>query len=228
MSNSFRVEYFDYKGNPNVGVYIVANNKLALIPMDINPKDAEIIQDVLGVEVFQVKISETSLLGVLVALNDNGIIIPRTSSDSEIRKLKGIVKTMGLELGVLPSRNNAVGNMVLANNKAALVYPELDDDSVRVIKDVLDVEVTRKSIIGIPTVGSLGVITDRGGIVHRDVAEDELDWLSEYFKVNIITGTVNFGVSFIKTGLVANSKGGLVGSETMGPELVRIQMALGG
>jgi len=228
MSNSFRVEYFDYKGNPNVGVYIVANNKLALIPMDINPKDAEIIQDVLGVEVFHVKISNTSLLGVLVALNDNGIIIPRTSSDSEIRKLKGIVKTMGLELGVLPSRNNAVGNMVLANNKAALVYPELDDDSLRVIKDVLDVEITRKSIIGIPTVGSLGVITDSGGIVHRDVADDELDWLSDYFKVNIITGTVNFGVSFIKTGLVANSKGGLVGSETMGPELVRIQMALGG
>ncbi|MCE4606480.1 MAG: translation initiation factor IF-6 [Desulfurococcales archaeon] len=228
MNDSFRVEYFDYRGNPNVGVYIVANNKLALIPMDLNPKDVEIIQGVLGVDVFHLKISDTSLLGVLVALNDNGIIVPRTSSDPEIRKLKNIVRTVGLELGVLPSRNNAIGNMILTNNKAALVYPELDDNSLKIISDVLDVEVTKKSIIGIPTVGSLGVITDRGGIVHRDVTDDELDWLSDYFKVDIMTGTINFGVSFIKTGLVANSKGGLVGSETTGPELVRIQMALGG
>ncbi|MCE4614964.1 MAG: translation initiation factor IF-6 [Desulfurococcales archaeon] len=228
MGDGFRVEYFDYKGNPNIGVYMAANNKLALIPMDIDAKDIETIQEILGIEVFYVKVSDTSLLGVLVALNDNGILIPRTSGDSEIRKFKSLAKSMGLELGILPSRNNAVGNMVLANNKAALVYPELDDDSLKVVRDVLDVEVDKKSIIGIPTIGSLGVITDKGGIVHRDVTEDELDWLSDYFKVNIMTGTVNFGVSFIKTGLVANSKGGLVGSETMGPELVRIQMALGG
>lgn len=227
-SSGFRLEYFDYRGNPNIGVYIVANNRIALTPLEIGTREIETIEEVLGVEVYKTTVSGTGLLGVLLALNDNGIIVPRTASDSEIKKIKSIAKKNGMNFGVLQSRNNAVGNMVLANNKAALVYPELEDDSIKIIRDVLGVEVERRSIIGIPTVGSLGVVTDRGGIVHRDVPEDELDWLSKYFGVNIISGTINFGVSFIKTGLVANTKGGLVGSETMGPELVRIQMALGG
>jgi translation initiation factor 6 len=227
-TDGFRLEYFDYRGNPNIGVYIVANNRIALAPLETGSREIETIEEVLDVEVYKVSVSGTGLLGVLLALNDNGIIIPRTASDSEIKRIKSIAKKNDMNFGILPSRNNAVGNMVLVNNKAALIYPELEDDSVKIVQDVLGVEVQRKSIIGIPTVGSLGVITDRGGIVHRDVPEDELNWLSRYFGVNVISGTVNFGVSFIKTGLVANTKGGLVGSETMGPELVRIQMALGG
>ncbi|MEB3825671.1 MAG: translation initiation factor IF-6 [Desulfurococcales archaeon] len=228
MSTSFRVEYYDYRGNPNIGVYIVANNLIALVPEDLDRRDINLIKEVLGVEVYPAKVSDTYLLGVLVAVNDKGILVPRTISDQELRKIKALGREKGLNIGVLPSKNNAVGNMVLANNKAALAYPELDDRSLQVIRDTLDVEVERRAIMGIPTVGSLGVVTDRGGLIHRDVSEDELEHLSSYFGVPIYTGTVNFGVSFIKTGLVANRKGGLVGSDTMGPELVRIQMSLGG
>jgi len=97
-----------------------------------------------------------------------------------------------------------------------------------VIRDVLGVEVVKRSIAGIPTVGSVLVVTNRGGLIHPDAEEEEVKALSEIFRVPILTGTVNFGVSFVRIGLVANSYGAIVGEETQGPEIARIHMALGG
>nr|MEB3860148.1 translation initiation factor IF-6 [Desulfurococcales archaeon] len=81
---------------------------------------------------------------------------------------------------------------------------------------------------GIPTIGSIIVVTNRGCIVHPDAGEDEIKFLSQVFGVPVLPGTANFGISFVRMGIVANSKGAIVGEETRGPEIVRIQMALGG
>ncbi|MEM0329101.1 MAG: translation initiation factor IF-6, partial [Nitrososphaerota archaeon] len=60
-----------------------------------------------------------------------------------------------------------------------------------------------------------------------EASEDEEKMLSELFKVNIIPGTVNNGVKFVRSGILANSKGAIVGSLTTGPELMTISRALG-
>ena len=44
--------------------------------------------------------------------------------------------------------------------------------------------------------------------------------------VPVDIGTVNLGSPYIAIGLVANSNGALVGSETTGPEIVKISHAL--
>ncbi|MCQ4349719.1 MAG: translation initiation factor IF-6, partial [Sulfolobales archaeon] len=49
--------------------------------------------------------------------------------------------------------------------------------------------------------------------------------LEKLFKTKIEIGTVNFGNAYVKTGLVVNRNGILVGSETTGPEILRIQQA---
>jgi translation initiation factor 6 len=109
-----------------------------------------------------------------------------------------------------------------------LAYPFLNERELEEISDALGVEVERGSVANVPTVGSVLVVTDRGGIVHPEASEEEIEALSKKFGVSIAPGTVNFGVAFIRTGLVANNKGAIVGEDTTGPELARIQMALRG
>jgi translation initiation factor 6 len=108
-----------------------------------------------------------------------------------------------------------------------MFHKEIEDHEIERMVRVLNVSKFRKgSIAGIPTVGSVAVITDKGGVVHPDVSDDELEGLSKFFEVPLDVGTVNFGVAFIKTGLVANNYGALVGERTTGPEIMRIMKAL--
>ncbi len=215
-------------GNPNIGVYLLATDTYVLVPPGLEDKDKAIIASILGVDedkVVETTVADMRILGVMVAGNSRGLLLPRIARSSEESLLR---RRLGGEvnIAIIESRLTALGNIVLANDKAAVLCPELEDKAVETIRDVLDVPVEKRSIARIPTVGSLGVVTNRGGILHPETTDEEIEQLSEFFSVPLDIGTVNFGVSFIKTGLVANSRGALVGEQTTGPELARIQKAL--
>ncbi len=211
------------RGNPNIGVYIFTNNKIALVPKGTESDVKRKIKDTLSVEVIEASVDDSPLLGVFLAGNDNVILAPRLIREEELEELR----EAGLKVHVVHSALTALGNVVLANNRAAIFHKELEKREVESMVKELGVSRYRAgSIAGIPTVGSVAVITDRGGVVHPDVGDDELKELSEFFGVPVGVGTVNFGVAFIKTGLVANNYGALVGDRTTGPEIMRIMKAL--
>ncbi|ADL19534.1 Translation initiation factor 6 [Acidilobus saccharovorans 345-15] len=224
---TFNVAKMQVFGNSNVGVYIFANDKIALVPPDMEQKDKQLIEDVLGVDVYEVTIMGTRLIGVLVAGNNNGLLVPSTITEGELQTLKEALGN-SMNIGVVPSSNNAIGNLVAANSHGALVYPGLDNSTTKLISDVLGVEVAKRAISGISTVGAVIAVTDIGGLSHPDTGDDELEFLKDLFKVPFKTGTINFGVSFIKTGLVVNNRGAIVGANTSGPEIARIQMVFSG
>ncbi len=217
------IERLSIFGNDNIGVYIFANDRFAVVPKGVEPKVISAIKNALGVEVIECKICDTIIIGVMVAGNNNGILLPRTVREDEFRTLKNNLDAV---VEVLPSHSTALGNVILANDRFALVHPELEDLAIKVVKDVLNVDVERGTIASIPTVGSAAVITNKGGLVHPDITPEEANYLSSKFGVQVDVGTVNFGVSFIRTGLVANSRGAIVGDSTTGPEIMRIQQAL--
>ena len=51
-------------------------------------------------------------------------------------------------------------------------------------------------------------------------------WLEDIFDVKVMIGTVNHGVPLIGSGLVANTKGAIIGDLTTGIEMGRIEEAL--
>ncbi|MCE4600808.1 MAG: translation initiation factor IF-6 [Desulfurococcales archaeon] len=226
-TGKFEIQTMTVMGNSNVGVYMFATDKYVLAPAGLDKEDKEVITEVLGVEPVETTIAGTRLIGVLASGNDKGLLVASSISDEELRLLKRSLGD-GVIVETLPSRNNAVGNLLVANSRAALVYPGLEREALKTIQDVLDVEVFQRAIAGVSTVGSIIALNTRGGLVHPDATDEEIKFLSEVFGVPFITGTVNFGVAFVRTGLVANSRGAIVGEETSGPELARIQMALGG
>lgn len=214
-----------FNGNIYIGAFIFTNDFLSLIPYDTPEKLVSLVKEALKTEVFTIKIMDSSIIGILTAGNNRGIILPYLVKDMELETIKKAVKDK-LLVGILPSKKTAIGNIILANDKAALVHPELDNKSIEMIKDILDVPVEKGMIAGIPTVGSAAVVTNKGMIVHPESSAEELKFLEEFFKVRVDVGTVNFGISFIKTGLVANTHGALVGERTTGPEIMRIEQIL--
>jgi translation initiation factor 6 len=54
-------------------------------------------------------------------------------------------------------------------------------------------------IAGLPYVGSLGVATNKGVLVHALASEDEKKVLQDVFKVPVEVGTINCGVPYVGT-----------------------------
>ncbi len=214
-------------GNVNIGIYIFANDVFAIVPKGVDKKVMDVVAETLNVDVIDARVSDLSIIGVMIAGNNNGLILPRIIKESEIYDLKRALAKYDINIAVVESKYTAIGNLVLANDNAAIVYPGFEEDVLDTIKETLGVEtIVKKYIAGIPVVGSVGVVTNKGGILHPGTSDSELDELEKIFKVPLMTGTVNFGVVFLRSGLVANTHGVLVGENTTGPEIVRIQEAL--
>ena len=74
-------------------------------------------------------------------------------------------------------------------------------------------------------VGSVVAATNSGAIVHPEALDSELEQINSILRVKASLGTVNGGVPFVSSGIVANSKSLVVGSLTSGPELVMLGQA---
>ncbi len=227
MAEKGGIEKLTVFGNSNIGVYIFANNKFALIPPGLPDSDKRKIREVLQVDLVEVKIAESILNGVLVAGNDNGILLPRIVKPEEVDELRAVIGG-SVRIEVMQGlRSTALGNLVAANNRAALISPVIDRVAAERIAEILGVqrfEVRR--LAEIPTIGSMLVVNSYGGLVHPGVEDHELQMLNELFGVEFIRGTVNFGLYFVKAGIVANDNGVLVGEDTTGPEIAQITQAL--
>ncbi|MEM1850964.1 MAG: translation initiation factor IF-6, partial [Acidilobaceae archaeon] len=211
--SSFEIVKMSIEGNPNIGVYVHATDSYALVPPTFTEEEEQLVKNVLKVDkIVKTTLFNTKLIGVFAGGNSNGLVLPKGVPEEEVAKIR---KELGdINIVLLDSVENALGNLISANDKAALVYPFFNDDLVEAIADALGVEVRRASVGGFNVVGSVLVVTNRGGVVCPEVSEDEIKELEKFFGVPIVSATVNFGVSFIRAGLVANSKGALVGSET--------------
>jgi translation initiation factor 6 len=69
--------------------------------------------------------------------------------------------------------------------------------------------------------------TNKGVLAHPKATEAELAKLDEMFDVPVNIGTVNYGSPLVGSALLANTKGYVVGTESTGIELGRIEDSLG-
>ena len=216
------------KGSPHIGVFIFANDVIAIVPPELDRKTREEIAEVLNVEVFEAKVAGTDLNGVMIAGNDKGIILPRNVLDEEYVVLKKALAKHGLNIYISRSKYTAMGNVILLNNRVGLVSEDVEKSEIVKIKDFLEIEIYAMNIMQLPIPGGLAVVTDRGGVIHPDVSDEEVDKLKRTFGFQVEKTTVNAGIPFVKSGVVCNNKGILVGELTTGPEILRIRRGLMG
>ncbi len=207
----------------NLGVYCFSNNNYTLISSDAPDKVVQTITSALETKVVRTTIAGTTLIGTMVAGNNNGLLVPYTIEEHELALLKEIFSNVE----ILPTKMTALGNIILVNDYGALVHPKLGSKSIEIIEKTLGVKVTKMAIAGVPTVGVMGVVNNKGMLVHPNASDDEIKLLKEIFGVSIERGTVNRGNGYVRLGIIANSRGAVVGSSTTGFELAVIERALG-
>jgi translation initiation factor 6 len=213
---------FDINGNPYIGVYCHANEEFVIVPPEFSREMISKIEEGLDVEVVQTTIANSSIIGVLVCSNSQGMIVTNFAEDRELMAFKGKFNIL-----YIPDVLNAVGNNILANDKFAMVHPDLEKKTIKEIEDTLAVEVLRGKIAGLKTVGAAGIVTNNGMLCHPHTSKNELDLLKKRFGVNANIGTANYGVPLVGACAIANTKGAIVGSSTTPIELGRIEEALG-
>lgn len=208
-----------YGGNCNIGVYAAAGEDLAIVAGDAEPGFIRDLEIALGVETILTTIAGSFVVGSLTAMNSHGIALSGLAEQEEILHLK---KVFG-NVATVPGRYNAAGNNILVNDHGAIVNPIYTDAAIREFTDIFGVECVRSYIAGCDTVGSVCVVTNKGCICHTDATEEEVQLIKDVLKVDSKRTTINHGVDFLASGVIANSKGALVGDQTMPLEMGRIE-----
>ncbi|MCX6695359.1 MAG: translation initiation factor IF-6 [Candidatus Altiarchaeota archaeon] len=180
--------------------------------------------EILGVPTLKSRIYGTNLVGIFCAGNSNGLILPYFISDDSMNNIKAFMKKLDVNVVRVSGDYTAIGNLVACNDHAAVVSPDIQD--IKGIREALDVEVFVRKISGNSETGACVVATNKGFMAHPN-AEHELGYLEKTFNVKGDVGTVNRGVGFVKSGLIANSNGYATGMLTTPIELGRIEDSLG-
>lgn len=217
------IELATIYGSEYVGAFCLATDKYALIPKDADNKFQRLIEENLGVPAYRISIGSSPIIGILAAGNSHGLILPFLTLSEEINFIK---QELGIEIAVLSSAKTALGNMILVNDKAAIVHNDFTRNEMKIIEDTLNVEVVKGSLGGMQLVGSVAVANNKGALLHPLTSEEEVKWVSEVMKVKADVGTVMMGSHLLRVAMVLNSKGALIAPTTTGPELARIEQVL--
>ena len=210
-------------GSASIGVYSLANDQFVVIPQMVPLKKAEKTAEWLKVKLVHTSIAGSVLAGALACANSNGILLPHSVSDEEVVAIKAAFEG---NITIMETKKTAYGNLVLANDKGAVVDPRFKEPEVRRIADTLGVEAVSGEIAGLPYIGSLAVATNKGVLAHPMLTVEERKLLEDVFKVPVDVGTINCGIPYVGTGLVGNTHAAVAGSMTTGPEMFIIGNAL--
>jgi translation initiation factor 6 len=213
----------DLYRSPNIGIFLKANDKVVLVPKGLAGTKSEKLEADLDVSAVQTSVGGTRLLGPLIAMNGKGVLASRMLEDYEMQEIS--VKT-GLKVVRLESKLTAVGNLVAANDHGAVVSPVLEPHAVEQVEATLGVGTHVMRIADYTQVGAMIVATNRGAVVSPRASEEEGDEVGKALGVEVSASSVNGGIPYPASGVVANSKNAVAGYLTTGPELVFLTRAL--
>lgn len=214
-------KYVVYRG-PNIGIYAAVNDSFVFLPRGYTKGKGEKLGEYLRVQVAYTSVANTRLIGALLVFNNHGLLLPKTATEFEYNYFK---KTTGLNVEYLDSKFTALGNLICANDKGAIVSPEISRNNLKKIEDVLNVESIQKRVAGYHQVGAMIKANMHGGVIHPETDEDDIKQFSNVLGVTIEPATINGGVPFVSSGILANNHAVVVGSFTNGPEIMMLTRA---
>ena len=214
------LEQLSFYGSDFIGVCARAGERYAVVGRMVPDSVIEEIEHILSVEVLKTTIANTNIVGSMIAMNSNGMMINELINPEEEKKLR----EAELRIGHIGPKFNAAGNMILVNDKRALISPRLSKNVMKGIEDTFCVEVVREDV-GLYNVGMAFSLSNKGVLCHPDVSDETLRKLEELFGVRGGWGTVNHGFPFVGSGVLCNSKSVVIGKRTTTVEITRIQDA---
>ena len=211
----------NFEGDPNIGLYAFATDKYIITGVR-RKKSLDRMETSLKVKPKHTMMLNTEFAGIFCCGNSTGIIIPEIMKWHELPEIRKMLDSVLL----LKTDYSAIGNLVLMNDNGIIVSP-LIKSHIPAIKKFFSLPCEAMTIARSHIVGSIGIATNKGCLVHPRTTDAEKSTIKDVLGVDADIGTVNFGSPFPRTGIVANSNGFIASEESSGPELGRIVEALG-
>lgn len=221
------LEMCDISGSAYIGMFGVSNPDTVLIPHDAPRRFERTASRVLGVETLRVTVGGGRIIGALICMNSRGMLVSDLILPEEMDIL---TSTLGRKMNIAEVENvrlNAFGNTVLANDRGAIIHPDYDDEFIRMVKDVLEVDrVERGTIAGSGIVGSCGVANSRGALLHPGSTRKERETVANVLGVEVNIATANRGCPHLHACALVNDTGVLLGTPTTTVEVDRFYEVL--
>lgn len=209
------IEFADFLGNIHIGVTMFCNEKRTFLPNDTPHSLVDLIRRTLKVEI--TKVTE-SIIGSLVVGNSFGMVVSNVISSEVLSQLQ----TSKLPIFQAPEFF-AFGNVVLANDYGGIISPIVPHSIRENIEKILKIPLETKTIANSDLVGSLGFVTNHGGMFTPLASEDEIMEIMHILHLKEVgIGSINKGSEFVASGIIGNTKGLLIGRETTGIEIMEI------
>jgi len=208
-------------GSNYVGLFGIANDTLALVPTSTEERALKAIEEILDVKTIKTSIYESSLLAVFAKMNNKYAYLP---SYCNAREVEGVEKEIKVKI---IQTEKALGNMMEINDTNAIVSMGLPKKEVEAIKET-GLEVLQMNIAKTDAVGSSIVLTSKSFLISPNASKEEIKRVGETLNIKGGSSTANTGDAFVRNSVLANSKGAIVGENTTGFEMNRIDEALAG
>jgi len=215
------IKYDIYSG-PNIGIYTRVNDEFVFLPNGFADTKSEKLSEYLEVKPLEISVANSRALGILMVVNNHGILLPSTCSEGEFNHIK---KNTDLNVEILDVKNNALGNMMSVNDRGGIVSPLIPNETLQTIKDVLDIEIMQFKIAGFQQVGAVMAASENGIVVHPETDDEDMKTISNLLGGNIEAATINGGIPFVSSGILANNNTVVVGTLTNGPEIMMLTRA---
>jgi translation initiation factor 6 len=215
-----RIDKRTLEASQFIGVFGILTDKIFLVPTGILEKELQGLRDFAGVEVLKASIAASPLLGVLgVGVNEK-IAVSDLARDREIDFLeKAGIKVTRIE-GV-----TALGNLARITEKGGVLSPILSREQGEKLESFFGVKMVESTVGGLDLAGSSIVANSKGFIVHPGVSKEEFARIKGALQVDGIATTANYGDRFVGNSVLVNSNAMLLGVNTTGHELMRIEEA---
>lgn len=214
-------EILSFNGLNTIGLYGFVTDKFALFGMEVQDKYVDELKRIFEVPVHKITIAGTSLIGVFLSGNENKLLVPDIAFDQELLQLE----KLGIDFEVIETKYTCLGNNILIGKKGGLINPLFTEAQAKKISDLIKVPLTRYKIGEIEAIGSLAVINKDKGLISNEITEKEYKEIKKILGVDLTPGTVNMGSEYIKSGILVNSFGLIIGKGSGGPELANADQA---
>lgn len=211
------IEKYNHKGHTNLGFYGTLTNNVAIVPPKFKRKELLEVETII-----ETHIARTELVGLFTTGNKNGILIPNNTTELE----KETLDEHNVNYTIIETTDTALGNLILANDKGAVISETIKEHK-KAIEETLNVPVKIGTIGNITNPGVCGAANNYGAVLHRATTEKEAEKVKKTLELEKVdVGTINMGSPFIGSGLINNDRIILVGEDTTGPEIGRIDTTM--
>ena len=113
----------------------------------------------------------------------------------------------------------------MRKRQGAVVSPWLSERDCQTISDVLGVETIQRKIAGFNQTGAVMVANNTGAAIHPEAGEEDMEVFASLLGVKIEQSSINNGVPYVASGILANDNAVVVGTLTTGPEIMMLTRA---